>query len=73
MLKIKLTPTGKKHIRDFRIGVFEENSKLTGKPKETIGHFHPHEKKLEFDKDLLEKWLAKGAQPTDKVRRLLKI
>jgi small subunit ribosomal protein S16 len=73
MLKIKLTPTGKKHVRDFRIGIFEENSKLTGKAKEIIGHFHPLEKKLEFDKVLLEKWLSKGAQPTDRVRRLLKI
>ena len=53
--------------------MFEENSKMTGKAKAIIGHFHPQEKKLEFDAAILEKWLSQGAQPTDRVRRLLKI
>jgi small subunit ribosomal protein S16 len=72
MLKIKLTPTGKKHERHFRIVVVEEHSKLTGTYSAVLGHYHPLTKELKLDKKLYDAWLTKGAQPTDKVRRLSK-
>ena len=73
MLKIKLSPTGKKHEPHYRIVVAEENSKLTGKAIDVLGHFHPLSHQITFDTGLVKSWLAKGAQPTAKIRRLLKI
>lgn len=73
MLKIKLSPIGKKHAPHYRIVIAEEHSKLTGRAVEVIGHYHPHDKSLDVDKDLLKKWLKNGAQPTDIVKELLKI
>ncbi|MBI2587326.1 30S ribosomal protein S16 [Candidatus Amesbacteria bacterium] len=71
MLKIKLTPTGKKHQIHYRIVVAEENTKLTGAPVATLGHFHPSTHHLTIDHELLQSWVAKGAQPTAKIRDLL--
>lgn len=71
MVKIKLTRLGKKHEPNYRIVVMEENSKLSGDNLAILGHYRPLSKALEIDKKLLTEWLAKGAQPTDKVRRLL--
>jgi small subunit ribosomal protein S16 len=72
MLKIKLTPTGKKHERHYRIIVAEEHSKLTGTNSGFLGHYHPLTKELKLDKKLYQQWLEKGAQPTEKVRQLAK-
>jgi small subunit ribosomal protein S16 len=73
MLKIKLSPIGKKHEIHYRIVVAEEHSKLTGNPTATLGHYHPHTKEITFDKQAVTDWIKKGAQPTSKIRRLLKI
>ena len=70
MLKIKLSPTGKKHERHYRIVVIEEHSKITGKNTEVVGHYHPLTKELTLDKEKYQSWLKKGAQPTDIVRKL---
>ncbi len=74
MLKIKLQPTGKKHQRTYRIVVAEGKSKLSGKVIDSIGNYNPHdpENKITFNKDLYAAWLAKGAQPTDTIKNLVK-
>ena len=74
MLKIKLSPTGMKHHRHFRIIVTEKRSKLVGNNVAVIGHFHPTEatNPLSVDKDLYTFWIQKGAQPTAKVKQLVK-
>ena len=71
MLKIKLSPTGKKHEPHYRVVVMEENSKVTGQAIDTLGHYHPLTHQLTIDKDLVQSWVKKGAQPTIKIRRLL--
>ena len=73
MLKIKLQPTGKKHQRLFRIVVAPERSKLTGKYIDILGHYDPkHPKnKVTINRSLYNDWLAKGAQPTDTIRKLV--
>ena len=77
MLKIKLQPTGKKHQRSYRIVVVEGKSKLSGSVLDTIGTYNPHEKE---DKDKMsvnmtdyQSWINKGAQPTDTIRKLVKL
>jgi small subunit ribosomal protein S16 len=73
MLKIKLAPLGKKHEPHYRIVIAEENSKLTGSNIVELGHYHPLTHTLDVDRKQIDNWIAKGAQPTDKIRRLLKL
>ncbi len=73
MLKIKLSPIGKRRAIKYRIVVVEENSKITGAPTDLLGYYLPEQKKLEIDRSLLQQWLDKGAQPTPGVRKLLTI
>lgn len=73
MLKIKLSPTGKKHQIHYRVVVAEENTKLTSNPVATLGHFHPLTNQVTMDHELLKYWLSKGAQPTASTRKLLKL
>lgn len=70
MVKIKLSPIGKKHEPHFRVVVMPENSKLTGRA-EILGHYHPLQHKLDIDRQAYTAWLAKGAKPTLKVSKLL--
>ena len=75
MLKIKLSPTGKKHARHFRIVVVEEHSKLTGAAVANLGFFDPSNKTqpVKVDLDQVKAWMVKGAQPTLKLRQLLNL
>ena len=70
MLKIKLTPTGKKNAIHYRIVVAEENTKLTGNFIALLGHFHPTTREFALDKVAYQSWLSKGAAPTPKVKKL---
>jgi len=74
MLKIKLTRLGKKHQPAYRIVVAEARSKRDGKYTDLLGHYNPLAKsnKVKINKEKYQEWLAKGAQPTDTVRRLVK-
>jgi len=73
MLKIKLTPTGKRNHRQYRIVVAEDREKLTGNIIEHLGHFDPHAKadQVKLNRDLYQSWLAKGALPTSTVKALV--
>lgn len=73
MIKIKLSPIGKKRAIKYRIVVAEENSKVTGKVVDLLGYYLPKEKKLEMDQAKLKNWMVKGAQPTSSVRKLCQI
>jgi len=73
MLKIKLARTGTKNHPSYRIVVARDRSKLTGSPVETLGYYKPEEKRLQFEKALVDKWLSKGVTPTDSVKKLLKL
>jgi len=73
MLKVKLTPTGKKNLRQYRIVVAEDRQKLTGRIVEYLGAYNPHAKidQVKIDKVLYQSWLKKGAQPTATVKTLV--
>ncbi len=73
MIKIKLTRTGKKDQANYRIVVALSTTKRDGKFIDNIGHYSPITKELEFNKEKLDKWISTGAQPTDTVKKLLKI
>ncbi len=74
-LKIRLTRGGAKKRPFYRIVVADARMPRDGRFVERIGAFDPLKAKddatrLEVDVEKAKAWLAKGAQPTDRVLRL---
>lgn len=75
MTKIKLQRFGKKHQPEYRIVVISQREKMTARPIEVIGTYNPTAtpNALKFDSIRAKYWIEAGAQPTDTVRKLLKL
>lgn len=71
MIKIKLSPRGKKHQITYRIIVSEDRSKVDGKFIDELGSYTPQTKTLQIDKEKLANWQKNGAQITLGVDKLL--
>jgi len=72
MLAIRLQRTGRKGHAQYRVVVQE--SRLTptsGRVVYRLGNYDPHAKVLNIDKDKVGFYLEHGAQPSDRVARLL--
>jgi small subunit ribosomal protein S16 len=73
MLVIRMQRTGRKGHAQFRVVVQDSRRTPTsGRVVASLGHFNPHSKELVLDKEKAQKYLDSGAQPTDRVARLLK-
>lgn len=73
-VKIRLTRTGKKSQPHFRIIAIDESKKNDGKNIAILGSYHPlQEESVDVNREEVEKWLKKGAQPSFTVKKLLKI
>jgi small subunit ribosomal protein S16 len=75
-LKIRLSRGGAKKRPFYRIVVADARMPRDGRFVEKIGTFDPLKAKddanrLVLDQEKAKAWLAKGAQPTDRVLRLL--
>src|ERR1700686_74486 len=75
-LKIRLSRAGAKKRPFYRIVVADARMPRDGRFVEKIGTFDPLKAKddatrLVLDQDKAKDWLSKGAQPTDRVLRLL--
>jgi small subunit ribosomal protein S16 len=74
-VKIRLSKTGKKHQISYRIVAQDTKTKRDGRFLEIIGFYNPFNQpseKLRFDKEKYNKWLTKGARPTQAVEKLIK-
>ena len=73
MLKIRLRRTGAKKQPSYRLVVAESTSPRDGTFLEILGHYNPltEPTTLVLKEDRVKDWLARGAQPTDRVVRLL--
>ena len=73
-VKIRLRRMGKKKAPIYRIIVADSRSPRDGAFIEEIGTYDPNVEPaaVKVDKDLAEKWLKNGAQPTEVVARLFK-
>lgn len=73
MVKLRLKRMGKKGAPFYRIVAADSRSPRDGRFIEQIGTYNPTkaEEKVTLDKELAEKWLSNGAQPTDTVRSIL--
>jgi len=74
MVKIRLKRLGAKKAPFYRIVVADSRTPRDGKVLEEIGTYDPGKQPSEIrvDAEAAKSWLAKGAQPTDTVRALLK-
>ncbi len=75
-LKIRLSRGGAKKRPFYRIVIADSRMPRDGRFIERLGTFDPLKAKdaadrLVFDAEKAQTWIAKGAQPTDRVARLL--
>lgn len=73
-VKMRLKRMGKKKAPYYRIVVADARSPRDGRFIEEIGFYDPNEEPsiIKFDEDAAKKWIANGAQPTERVAKLLK-
>jgi small subunit ribosomal protein S16 len=73
MLKIRLARVGKKKAPAYRIVVADARAPRDGRYVEIVGHYNPLKEPTEYDfnEDKVRDWLSKGAQPTERVQKLL--
>ena len=74
-VKIRLSRVGRKKKPIYRIVVADSRSPRDGKVIENIGRYAPQEDPslIEVDEEKARDWLAKGAQPTETVAKLLSV
>ncbi|MDO4271511.1 MAG: 30S ribosomal protein S16 [Candidatus Saccharibacteria bacterium] len=72
MLTIRLQRLGKTHYATYRLVVQDVHSHPTsGKVIAYVGSYNPHTKEVQLDKETATKFLTNGAQPTDRVSKIL--
>jgi small subunit ribosomal protein S16 len=76
MVKIRLSRGGAKGRPFYHIIVADERKARDGRNIERVGFFNPvaagKATRLQLDVERVNSWIAKGAQPSEKVRTLLK-
>ena len=74
MLVIRLSRTGKKGERKFRIVVKEKRSKRDGTSIENLGwYIKGVDNGFEVNKERLNYWLSVGAKPSLTISKILKL
>jgi len=73
-VRVRLTRVGSKKNPIWRVVVADQRSPRDGRIIESIGHYNPQTEPstIVIDRDRLEHWMEKGAQPTNTVRKLLR-
>ncbi len=74
MVKIRLRRMGAKKAPFYRVVVADSRYPRDGRFIEEIGYYNPQTEPadVKIDADKAKDWLAKGAQPTETVKSLLK-
>jgi small subunit ribosomal protein S16 len=74
MLAIRLMRMGAKKSPSYRVVVKEKLSKRDGDYVENVGFYNPTREPAEvrLNMDRVNYWVARGAQPTDTVRQLIR-
>lgn len=74
-VKLRLTRIGKKKQPQYRIVAADARAPRDGRFIEILGHYDPRQNPsgLTVDNAKAVKWLSEGAQPTERVAKLLEI
>ena len=73
-VKLRLMRMGKKKQPTYRVVAADSRSPRNGRFIEIVGTYEPRAEpsRIAIDNDKALAWLRKGAQPTDRVEKLLK-
>jgi small subunit ribosomal protein S16 len=74
VLMIRLARVGARKQPYYRVVVIEKDRARNGRSVEVVGTYNPRTSpaSVDFKRDRIEYWQAKGAQLSDRVARLLK-
>jgi small subunit ribosomal protein S16 len=74
VLTIRLARIGKKKHPYYRVVVTEKTRPRNGRFVEIVGTYDPQKKPagVDVDRERVQYWIGKGAQPSDTVRSLLR-
>ena len=77
MVTIRLSRGGAKKKPFYTIVVADQRCTPKGRFIERVGFFNPraleHEERLKVDQERIDYWLQNGAQPSDRVKQLIKV
>lgn len=75
MVAIRLSRTGAKKKPSYRVVVIPKRRARDSRSIEIVGHYNPRQDPIEvvLKRDRITYWMSVGAQPSDRVRRLLKV
>jgi small subunit ribosomal protein S16 len=73
-VRLRLTRVGGRKNPIWRVVVADQRSKRDGRVIETVGHYNAQTEPstIVLDETKVRDWLARGAQPTDTVKKLLR-
>jgi small subunit ribosomal protein S16 len=73
MLKIRLRRMGARHSPFYRVVVSDSRNVPTASAVEELGHYNPtsNPPQVKLDAERVRQWVAKGAQLSPTVKRLL--
>ncbi len=74
-VRLRLTRIGGRKDPVWRVVVADQRSPRDGRVIETVGHYNAQTdpSTIVLDEERITAWLRRGAQPTDTVRKLLRI
>jgi small subunit ribosomal protein S16 len=74
-VRLRLTRVGARKNPVWRVVVADQRSPRDGRVIETIGHYNAQTdpSTITIDEERARNWLARGAQPSGTVRKLLRI
>ena len=74
-VRMRLTRIGGRKNPIWRVVVADQRSKRDGRVIETVGHYNAQTdpSTIVLNEERVRDWLARGAQPSDQVRKLLQI
>lgn len=77
MVVIRLARGGAKKRPFYHVVVTDKRNKRDGRYIERAGYYNPlakgQEKKIHLNLEAINSWIAKGAQPSERVLKLLKL
>ncbi len=74
-VKIRLARHGAKKAPYYRVVVADSRSPRDGRFIEEVGRYNPltDPSMIKLDMEKVDAWIVKGAQPTDRVAKLIKL
>ncbi|HTU46314.1 MAG TPA: 30S ribosomal protein S16 [Bryobacteraceae bacterium] len=74
MLAIRLARFGAKKKPTYRVVVIDRDRARNSRSVEVVGHYNPvaNPAQVQLNHERIDYWIKNGAQPSDRVNRLLK-